>query len=129
MALYYLGLAFLFTHELDAMTHAEWRLLLVLRDLPDQTASPWFVALHVPMFFAILWLSHSSRPRLREITRTAVASFLVVHAGLHLALSSREAYTFHGVLSNALIFGAAACGAAYLAARWMRARSDAADGA
>ena len=60
-ALYYLGLAFLFTHELDAVTHAEWRLLPALRLLPDATASPLFVSLHVLLFFAIIdWTAYAN---------------------------------------------------------------------
>ena len=116
-ALYYLGLAFLFTHELDAVTHSEWRLLLVLRSLPDDAASAWFVGLHVPLFFLILWLSHARHDRLRSGVRSVVAAFLVVHAALHFLLSSQEAYEFAGALSNALILGAAACGILFLAAR------------
>ena len=36
--LFYLGFATLATHELDAMTQSEWRLLYLLRDLPDPVA-------------------------------------------------------------------------------------------
>ncbi|NNL66557.1 MAG: hypothetical protein HKP30_09965 [Myxococcales bacterium] len=118
---YYLGIAFLFTHELDAMTHAEWRLLFVLRDLPEGTASPWFVALHVPAFFFILWLSQHGRARVRDGTRFAVAAFLVIHAVLHAGLSSAPDYGFHGALSQVLIAGAAVFGSAYLLA-WLRSR-------
>jgi len=69
--LYYLGLAFLFTHELDAVTHSEWRLLPALGNMPDAAASPLFVALHVPLFFVVLWLSQHRRDRVRERTRIA----------------------------------------------------------
>ena len=117
-ALYYLGLAFLFTHELDAVTHAEWRLLPVLRDLPDATASPLFVSLHVLLFFAILWLSHHRLDRVREPTRTTVAALLVLHGVLHFSLSSAPQYDFHGPLSQILIASAAASGAAYLVILW-----------
>lgn len=116
-ALYYLGLACLFTHELDAVTHAEWRLLFGLRSLPDATASPLFVGLHVPLFFLILWLSHSSRDAIRSATRTIVAGFLVVHAVLHFSLSSTPDYDFNGALSRALIVSAAVCGVAYFIVR------------
>lgn len=116
-ALYYLGIACLFTHELDAMTHAEWRLLLVLRSMPDATASPLFVALHVPLFFAVLWLSQHGRETVRSATRIAVAAFLVVHGVLHFAVSSTPHYDFHGPLSKALIGSAAVFGVAYLLAR------------
>ena len=118
MPIYYLGLAFLVAHELDAVTHSEWRLLFGLRTLPDPPASSLFVSLHVPLFFAILWLSHHQRKWLRDGTRVVVAVFLVVHAVLHIGLSSAPQYTFHGVLSNTLILGAGASGIAYLGFRW-----------
>jgi hypothetical protein len=113
-AVYYLGLACLFTHELDAVTHSEWRLLFILRSQPDGIASPWFVALHVPLFFAILWLSHFPREAVRKSTRLLVAAFLVVHAVLHVSLASNPDYEFHGTLSRTLIVSAAACGVAYV---------------
>ena len=115
--LYYLGLAFLFAHELDAVTHSEWRLLPVLRGMPDATASPLFVSLHVPLFFAILWLSHHRREQVRERTRIAASSFLIVHAVLHFSLSSISNYEFHGALAKTLIAAAAAFGVAYLISR------------
>ena len=113
-ALYYLGLACLFTHELDAVTHSEWRLLVILRDLPDAQASPWFVALHVPAFFTILWLSHFPRAIVRHWTRVLVAGFLVVHAVLHFTNASNPLDEFHGVLSRTLIVAAAVCGLLYV---------------
>ena len=118
VALYYLALACLFTHELDAITHSEWRLLFGLRDLPDPTAASAFVAFHVPLFFLVLWLSHHPSPRLSSVTKLVVAAFLIVHSVLHFALSSSPQYSFEGSLSNSLIFGAAVFGAAFLAAPW-----------
>jgi hypothetical protein len=121
-ALYSLGLAFLFAHELDAVTHSEWRLLFGLRSLPDTTALPAFVSLHVPLFFGILWFSYHQRDRVRELSRLLVAGFLVLHAGLHVLNSSAPNYEFQGVLSNVLIASAGVCGAAYVAAWWKRSR-------
>jgi hypothetical protein len=113
-AVYYLGLACLFTHELDAVTHSEWRLLFFLRSWPETTASESFVALHVPFFFTILWLSHFPRKAVRKATRILVAAFLVVHAVLHLSLASNPLHEFDGTLSRSLIVSAAVCGVAYL---------------
>ena len=56
--LYYLGLAALFTHEMDAVMRSEWRLLYVLRSFSDDAAYPLFLALHFPLFFVFLWLKH-----------------------------------------------------------------------
>ena len=125
MALYYIGLACLFTHELDAVTHSEWRLLFGLRDLPDPAAASAFVAFHVPLFFLVLWLSHHPTPRLSSGTKLVVAALMIVHAILHFVSSSSPQYSFQGPLSNFLIFGAAVFGAAFLAATWsVRGRSE-----
>ena len=113
--LYYLGLSAFCTHELDAVRHAEWRLLYVLRDLPDEVAYTVFVAFHLPLFYLFFWLSHHPSPRLRNGFRLGVAAFLVVHGLLHWRLSDAPVYDFAGALSNGLILLAAASGAAYLA--------------
>ena len=54
-------LATLFTHELDAVSQSEWRLLYILRTMPDAQGAFWFVALHVPLFAALLWIAYSPR--------------------------------------------------------------------
>lgn len=113
-ALYVLGLAALFTHELDAVRHAEWRLLYVLRELSEAAAYPAFLLAHLPLFAGVLWLGFHRNARLRRGFRLVAAGFLVVHAALHLRLSGRPEYGFDGPVSSGLIFAAAGCGAAYL---------------
>lgn len=120
-----LGLGFISTHELDAVTQHEWRLLYGLRSLPEALAANVFVALHVPLFAALVWLTHHPQPRWRGGSRLVLMSFLIIHAGLHLRLSGHALYTFHSPLSKALIFGGGVCSALYLFAllrgRWGRA--------
>lgn len=121
--LFYLGLACLLTHELDAVTHSEWRLLFGLRNMADDSASSVFVSLHVPLIFFVLWVSHHRRPSLRNVARVSVSAFLVVHAALHFALSSTPEYEFDGALSNTLILSAGVCGIAFLLLNWRVRRS------
>ena len=108
---YYVGLSFFIAHELDAVRRAEWKLLYVLQNLPNAMASSWFVVIHVPLFFLLLWFSHHSNDRLRLWFRLVVSIFLMIHAVLHLRLSSDPAYEFSGLLSNFLIYGAGIIGA------------------
>lgn len=122
--LYYLGVSLLLTHEMDAVAHAEWRLLFVLRDMSDQAAYPVFIALHVPLVFLFFWLGHSANHVVRRAFRALVAAFLVIHALIHFSLSNAPEYTFHGALSNSLIYGAALCGIAYLALSLFRPSGD-----
>ena len=113
-ALYCLGLSLLMTHELDAVRATEWKLLYVLRQMQDAKAFAWFVAIHVPLFFSILWLSHCPNRRVRWWFRAGAGAFLLVHAGLHWRLSADPAHAFTGTLSNTLIHGAGVAGLVFL---------------
>lgn len=105
--------AFLGAHELDAVACREWRLLYVLRDMPEERAAAWFVALHVPMFAAFGWMLTS--PSASALwTRQVVAAFAIVHALLHYRLRRHPEYRFHSLLSRAIIVGAALAGMAQL---------------
>jgi hypothetical protein len=119
---HYLGLGAIATHELDAVSQHEWRLLYVLRTLPEDLARHVFIGLHVPLFALLVWLTSHSQPRVREGSRIALAAFLVIHAGLHWRLSDDALYTFHDGLSQALIATAGICGALYLALTWGSSR-------
>lgn len=114
MAVFYLMLATLFTHELDAMAQSEWRLLYVLRSLPPAEGQLWFVVLHVPLFAGLFGLLQHASPRVRQFTQVSLAVFAVVHAGLHYWLSAEPLYTFLSPLSLALIYGAALLGLLFL---------------
>lgn len=111
---FYVGLGALLTHELDAMTHAEWRVLPLLRSLPDGAGRDAFVLAHVPLIALVIGLVASLHERTRHRARFAVSVFLIVHAGLHTLFSGADTYTFEGAVSNGLIYGAAVLGAVYL---------------
>jgi len=114
--LFYLSFATLMAHELDAMTQAEWRLLFILRSLPESAAAKVFVVIHIPLIAGLLWLTNHPDVRVRQGSRLATALFLVVHAGLHKRLEHLPAYTFDSSLSLGLIYGGALLGLLYLIA-------------
>lgn len=105
--LYYLGVAALFTHEMDAVLNLEWRLLFHLFELPEATASALFIGAHFPLFCVFFYLGHHRSPKIRNTFRIVVCYFLVIHSLLHFGLSNHELYFFEGILSNLYIFGAA----------------------
>lgn len=120
--LFYLGFATLIAHELDAMTQAEWRLLLILRDLPEPTAEVAFVLGHIPLVAGLLWLAHSEATRVKYGSRLAIAAFLAIHAGLHKHLDHHPFYTFDSALSRGLIYGGGIIGLLYLGAVFVASR-------
>ncbi|MEF8789361.1 MAG: DUF6713 family protein [Haloarculaceae archaeon] len=107
---FYAVLALLLGHELDAVARHEWRLLPVLRSLPDGVAGRLFVALHVPLCLSLFALDASSSDRTRRRFRLAVDAFAVVHAGLHVWFGDHPDDEFDAPSSRLLIHGAAAAG-------------------
>ncbi len=114
-----LGFGFIASHELDAVAQHEWRLLYVLRSLAEPLAASAFVAVHVPLFAFLVWISHHPQPDWREGARLVLMSFLVIHVGLHWRLSDHALYTFHSPLSQGLIVGGGLCGLGYLFMHWL----------
>lgn len=114
-ALFSLGLSLLLAHELDAVRAGEWRLLPVLRSLPDARGRDAFILLHVPLVAALIWLAAHLSSDLRFWFQAAVDAFLVIHVALHRAFALHPGYDFHGALSRGLILGAGAAGALHAA--------------
>ena len=113
--IFYLGIGALFTHELDAMSNHEWRVLPLLRMLPDEVGMNVFVAAHVPLFAGLIALVASSNIRTRVMSRLLICGFLVIHGLLHAFFMSHPSYEFSSALSNTLIFGGAVMGGLYIA--------------
>ena len=111
---FYLGIALLFTHELDAMPNHEWHVLPFLSSLSDSTGELVFVLAHIPIFMLVLALVATLNETIRSRTRIVASGFLVIHATLHYLFSDHIAYEFYSILSSALIYGASICGLSYL---------------
>lgn len=114
-SLFYLGVGFLFTHELDAVSNHEWRVLPLTSWLPDEYGELVFVLAHVPIFAILSALLASQNIHIRNKTKFFISAFLVIHALLHMAFLMHGDYEFNSLLSNFLIFAGAICGLAYLA--------------
>ena len=109
-----LGFATILTHELDAMTQSEWKLLFILRNLPEQIAPSAFVIIHVPLIAVLLWLTNNESQLIKNWSRIAFAAFLLIHSGLHKLLENNQNYTFNSSLSLGLIYGGGLLGLLYL---------------
>ncbi len=107
-----LMVGFLFTHELDAMRRHEWRILPLLRDLPDARGEAVFVWLHVPLFAALAWLVLKGADTAGAV---AFSAFAVIHVGLHWLLRGHPGNEFANPSSWILIGGAGLSGLVHLA--------------
>ena len=112
--LFFTAVSGLLLHEMDAIDKKEWRLLFVLRRLPDEGGLRWFVLLHLPLFIALLALVAAAPSTAIRWVEAAVDTFLIVHAGLHERVSAGGERAFANPFSRWLIWGAAGLGAAHL---------------
>jgi len=111
--LFYLGVAVLLAHELDAMSQAEWQLLFILRKQPNASARSLFVLIHIPLTVMLLWITHHKALSIQQWARHGIMLFLVIHMALHKRLESHHSYTFHSPLSKGLIYGCGMIGGVY----------------
>lgn len=112
--IFYLGLGTLFTHELDSIANHEWRVLPLLRMLPDETGMSVFIIAHVPLFALLIALVASPNQHTQTISRLVISVFLVIHGLLHVLFRNDASYEFSSTLSGMLIFGGAIFGLIYL---------------
>ena len=112
--LFWTGFAFLLAHELDAVAQSEWRLLPLLNLLADEPAYKVFVAAHVPLVVALIWLFTNCSDTIRWRAQLGFDAFLCAHALAHWLMSGDVEYTFHSPLSIAMIFGGGGVGLQHL---------------
>lgn len=106
--LFFVNVAWLATHELDAIAKHEWRIFFFLNPFDDLTAYRLFTALHIPLFALIIALSNQRNFQI------GFDVFLIAHAGLHWLFRHHPKYEFHDRFSHALIVGAALLGLLHL---------------
>ncbi|MHA3916418.1 DUF6713 family protein [Halovulum sp. GXIMD14793] len=109
--LYYSMVGAFFTHELDAVKRHEWRVLPILRSLPERRGEQVFIWLHVPLF-SILLLGGDGDPG--GPTRIGLAIFAIIHVGLHALFRRHPSYEFNNLSSWGLILLTGLLGVLYL---------------
>lgn len=97
--LFFINIAWMMTHELDAIQHHEWRILPITSWMTEVWAYRVFVLAHIPLF-VLLMAGISSRE-----FQIILDIFLIFHAVLHWLFRNRPQYTFDNRLSQSLIFG------------------------
>lgn len=109
----------LFTHELDAMSNHEWRVLPLTSWLSDEYGMMVFLLVHIPLFAVLIALVASTNDKIRLRTRYGISIFLVVHGLLHLFFMGNTGYEFTATLSSIMIFGGALLGILFLLLEYM----------
>ena len=112
--IFYLGMATLFTHEVDAMPNHEWRIFPLTSMLSDDMGMIIFILAHIPLFALVVALVASTNFKVRRRSRIGISLFLIFHGLLHSLARNEVGYEFSSVLSNSIIFGGAVLGLVFI---------------
>ena len=108
-----LGIALLATHELDAMTHKEWELLLPF--LESGKGNFIFVLLHIPLFYFLFYFHGHKSIVIQNRFSIILSIFLALHGVAHFLFSVlHDSYTFVPPIETITVYGAAICGFIFL---------------
>ena len=106
--LFLVNMAWIMTHELDAIQHHEWRILPLTSWMSEVWGYRVFVLAHIPLF---AWMMSMIPSREYQI---GLDIFLIIHAGLHWLFRNHPRYTFDNRLSQVLIWGGIPLGVLHL---------------
>jgi hypothetical protein len=112
--LFVLAMAFIFTHELDAVRRHEWRIFPLTSKMSDEAGFSVYILAHVPLFALIIWFSFLSSPDTAGYFKTGFSIFCVIHVILHMTYQYHPKNEFNNPMSQTLIWAGGIFGAAYL---------------
>lgn len=104
--LFYVGLACILTHEMDAIRCEEWTIFPGLARLDHQTGYVVFTALHVPLYAGLFWGLFANDQGVNQTLVTGVDIFFIIHVFLHLFMYRHPKNQFKSVFSWSVIIGA-----------------------
>jgi hypothetical protein len=99
---FYIALAFILVHEMDAMTQKEWLMFPLTFFLKDEVGKVVFVLAHIPLFACLFWALRTPN----EALMRGLDIFFIVHVGLHVLFLWHSQNRFTSVLSWLIIVGA-----------------------
>ena len=106
---FYVGLAFILMHEMDAIRCREWRIFPGLSSLNDRAGFAIFLWAHVLLYIALFVFLGIEK--YRDGTIYGMSIFFVIHLLAHLLFLKHPRNEFKDVHSWLLIIGAALAGA------------------
>ena len=112
--IFYLGLALLLIHEIDAIRCQEWRMMVILKNMENKKAYQIFILFHIPVLILIFWFLGQPNMVVRFWFQIIVDSFLIIHKLLHLLFRNHKENSFTSGFSKGIINGMAIVGLVHL---------------
>ncbi len=102
--LFILIISLFLVHEMDSVRNKEWRMMAVLKNMPEDAAFKLYTGLHIPLFFFILFIMVQSGPQMSLAFCIIMDVLLVAHTLIHFFFRRHKNNSFESVFSNVLIY-------------------------
>lgn len=101
-AIFILMLSLLVIHEMDAIRSKEWKMFIVLKDMADEKAYRIFTLIHLPLYFAVIFLMAQRGEPVALYYITNI--LLICHTCVHYGFKKHTNNGFISVFSNTIIY-------------------------
>jgi hypothetical protein len=99
---FYIGLAFIFVHEMDAVRLQEWKMFPFLSNIKDESGYKIFTIIHLPIYFLLFWGLFGNQGTNHSLI-LGLDVFFIIHVGLHLLFLKNKNNQFKSTFSWGLI--------------------------
>lgn len=101
--LFSINISLLLLHEMDAIKCKEWNMFIILKDMKESKAYLIFSVLHLPLYFALIYLLSNGSVNTKNIIGLCINFFLLFHWVIHFAFRNKHQNNFRNLYSSILI--------------------------
>ena len=101
--LFFVNIALLISHEMDAIRCKEWGMFIVLKDMKENTAYLIFSIVHIPLYIGLIYLIAYSSANTINIFSICIDIFLVFHWVIHYLFRNKQQNYFKSLYSLVII--------------------------
>jgi hypothetical protein len=102
--LFAINFTLLLLHEMDAIRAKEWKMFIVLKSMPEQTAYIIFSVMHFPLYFWVIFTISQAFSSGYALVYLITDVFLIAHTAIHFFFRRHTANQFSSIYSNLLIY-------------------------
>ena len=102
-AIFILLISLFLLHEMDAIRTKEWRMFVIFKNIPDESAYRIFTLAHMPLFFLVLWIIIQGEATAKFVLYCVTDIFLIAHAMTHYLFKNNKNNGFTSGFSKILI--------------------------
>jgi len=98
--LFWINISLFILHEMDAVKTREWKMMIFMNRLDDDTGHIVFTTLHLPLFVILFYLMKN----FFEYLVPAVAVIFIIHQIMHIVFRKHTENRMNNMFSRIIIF-------------------------